>query len=160
MGNPYTWTFKLSQFRKKLRSSIIIQPMPNLSPQANFSATHPVSSTGHSRHYPGFFKAQWGDNSLNPRLVETKSTDPFPAEAHTSHISHWTHRTYQGSPRESHALAWGPSRFHTKIFRVERTRLKNRGKYDRFLVNFAPTDSLDIPLLAMVRFASIRSWQI
>ena len=28
------------------------------------------------------------------------------------------------SPREPHALAWGPSSFHTKIFRVERTRLK------------------------------------
>ena len=30
----------------------------------------------------------------------------------------------QLSPREPHALAWGPSSFHTKIFRVERTRLK------------------------------------
>ena len=28
------------------------------------------------------------------------------------------------SPRERQALAWGPSSFHTKIFRVERTRLK------------------------------------
>ena len=30
----------------------------------------------------------------------------------------------KASPREPHALAWGPSSFHTKIFRVERTRLK------------------------------------
>ena len=34
------------------------------------------------------------------------------------------------------------------------------GKKYRFLVNFAPTDSLHIPVLAAVRFASIRSWQI
>ena len=36
---------------------------------------------------------------------------------------------------------------------------KPRKKY-RFLVNFAPTDSLDIPLLATVRLASIRPWRI
>ena len=39
------------------------------------------------------------------------------------------------SPREPHALAWGPSSFHIKIFRVERTRLKTVEK---------TTDSLQI----------------
>ena len=34
------------------------------------------------------------------------------------------------------------------------------GKNYRFLVNFAPTESLDILRLATVRFTSIRSWQI
>ena len=32
------------------------------------------------------------------------------------------------SPREPHALAWGPSSSHTKIFRVQRTRLKTGDK--------------------------------
>ena len=32
------------------------------------------------------------------------------------------------SPREPHALAWGPSSSHTKIFRVERMRLKTGEK--------------------------------
>ena len=32
------------------------------------------------------------------------------------------------SPREPHALAWGPSSSHTKMFRVERTRLKTGEK--------------------------------
>ena len=32
------------------------------------------------------------------------------------------------SPREPHALAWGPSSSHTKIFRIERTRLKTGEK--------------------------------
>ena len=64
------------------------------------------------------------------------------------------------SPREPYTLVWGPSSSHTKIFRVQRARLKTGGNYNRFLVNFAPTDSLDIALLATVRFASSRSWQI
>ena len=32
------------------------------------------------------------------------------------------------SPREPHALAWGPSSSHTKIFRIERTSLKTGEK--------------------------------
>ena len=32
------------------------------------------------------------------------------------------------SPREPHAQAWGPSSFHTKFFRIERTRLKTVDK--------------------------------
>ena len=64
------------------------------------------------------------------------------------------------SPREPHALAWGPSSSHTKIFRVQASETENRGKNYWFLVNFTPTDSLDISLLVTVRLASIRSWQI
>ena len=42
---------------------------------------------------------------------------------HFEHVEgdYYYHKT---SPREPHALAWGPSSFHTKIFRVEWTRLK------------------------------------
>ena len=44
----------------------------------------------------------------------------------------WGYLKYVGiqwySPREPHALAWGPSNSHTKIFRVERARLKTMGK--------------------------------
>ena len=40
-------------------------------------------------------------------------------------------QTHKNSPREPHALEWGPSSFHTKIFRVdpvERARLKTGQK--------------------------------
>ena len=49
-----------------------------------------------------------------------------------------------------HVLAWGLSSTYTKIFRVEQAKLK---------VNEKVTVSLDIPRIATVRFASIRSWQ-
>ena len=81
---------------------------------------------------------------------------------HEFELIHSTDRLFAGnvwiSPREPHPLAWGPSNSHAKIFRVERARLKTGVKIVG--VNFAPTDSLYIPLLATVRFASIRSWQI
>ena len=44
----------------------------------------------------------------------------------------WKYRDFSWwsatSPREPHSLEWGPSSFHTKIFRVERTRLKTGEK--------------------------------
>ena len=63
------------------------------------------------------------------------------------------------SPRVSHSLARSPSSSHKKSFRLSRRDWKLLKNY-RFLVNFAPCDSLNIPLLATVKFTSIRSWQI
>ena len=63
------------------------------------------------------------------------------------------------SPREPHALALVPVAPIQKSFGSSERDWKPRKKY-RFLVNFAPTYSLDINLLAMERCASIRSWQI
>ena len=54
------------------------------------------------------------------------------------------------SRREPHSLAWGPSSSHRKIFWVEQV-----GEKLPIPVNFALTDSLSIPLLATIRFASI-----
>ena len=64
------------------------------------------------------------------------------------------------SPREPHALAWAPVASIQKSFGSSGRNCSKPWKNYWFLVNFAPTDSLDIPLLAMVRFASICSWQI
>ena len=65
---------------------------------------------------------------------------------HVSSLTHWlpggfdyslklinfklisTINMYFLSPREPHALVWGPSCSHTKIFRIERTRLKTGEK--------------------------------
>ena len=45
-----------------------------------------------------------------------------------SDISCWKCSYIRISPREPHALAWGPSSSHTKIFRIERTKLKTGEK--------------------------------
>ena len=42
----------------------------------------------------------------------------------SNEIPKYKNLSVRASPREPHALAWGPSSFHTKTFRVERTRLK------------------------------------
>ena len=54
----------------------------------------------------------------------SRASCPGPTRNCAQPVGFMSHRTLQLSPREHHALAWGPSSFHTKIFRVERTRLK------------------------------------
>ena len=74
-----------------------------------------------------------------------------------THKSSRQHCWFQISPREPHALA--------KLLRYKNlsglaSKTENQKKKCRFLVNFASTDSLRNLVLIMVRFASIRSWQI
>ena len=66
------------------------------------------------------------------------------------------------SPREPHALAWSPT---FPVTSVQKSFGSSKWDWNQwkncwFLVNFAPTDSLHVPVLATVRFTSIRSWQI
>ena len=66
-------------------------------------------------------KMKTWDGCLKSGLMSTRASFPSP------------HGYGYDSPREPHALARGPSGYHTNIFRIERARLKTEKKITDFL---------------------------